>query len=212
MEGHRAAAAFCPTVDQGSDLCYHSDNARLSKAQDRQISCPKNIDDFLALYRHEDRSIQEFLDCLEDPKPSRNTASVSSEKCSDDSCVDQVVHETLPSISATKTAALSNVSRTSLDSLRADTRRAQNRKSQQRYRLKLKSSAQPYTPRPRNPKPKAQPTCPQHTPVTYSCQRLHRAMLTILGSRKEADSIFQQRTTGSSSTTGGTGDRHGGSA
>jgi hypothetical protein len=201
MEG--PASSFCQTVDQvsdASDPCYHSENARLCKAtQEHQISCPKNIDDFLALYRHEDWSIQEFLDCLEDPKPSRNMSSALQEKNIIDPYMDLVVKNVL-SISATENAAKSTVPLTNSDTLRADTRRAQNRKSQQRYRLKLKSSTQPHKPHPRTPKPKAQPTCPQHTPISYSCQRLHRAMLTILGSRKEADTIFQQRTTGSSSS------------
>ena len=169
-----------------------------SKVQDL-VSCPKNIDDFLELYRHEEWSIQEFLDCLEDPKPSQNMNASCSGECPAHSDSPRDIGSLSDSaMSVPKTAAAqptvqsSNVSRASRDSLRSEIRRYQNRKSQQRHRDKLKQSAIPRVPRSWRFKSRPQPFV--HSPDnTSSGQRLHLAMLTILGSSRETEARIFQR-------------------
>ena len=169
-----------------------------SKVQDL-VSCPKNIDDFLALYRHEEWSIQEFLDCLEEPKPSRNMYASRSGECTahsvsprDIGSLSDSAMSVPKSAAAQPTVQSSNVSRASRDSLRAEIRRYQNRISQQRYRDKLKQSALPHVPRSWKAKSRPQPFI--HSPENMSSgQRLHMAMLTILGSSRETEARIFQR-------------------
>jgi hypothetical protein len=156
-------------------------------------SCPKNIDDFLALYRHEEWSIQEFLDCLEDPKPSWNMHVPRSGVCTTDPEIPQDVPPSdsamLEPAAARLTFQSSNVPR---DLLRVEIRRHQNRKSQQRYREKLKKSVPPNAPHPRKPESHPQPSI-LSTDSASSCKRLHMAMLTILRSSRSAKARSSQR-------------------
>ena len=176
---------------------FHSNYNKDPKRQGLLESCPENIDDFLALYRHEEWSIQEFLECLEDSKPSRNMCAPSSEEFNVDCNFPQVELPSDSAISVPEPAASQSTievprspgAYTSYrDSIRAEIRRSQNRKSQQRYRENLKKSESLRVSHSR-----------KHPPVihnldsTSSCQRLHRAMLAILGSiRRTEGRIFQR--------------------
>ena len=172
-----------------------SDNADF-KGQGH-VSCPKNVDDFLALYRHEDWSIQEFLDCLEDPKPSHNVSMPWSGLCSSEDpflVQDNFLSDSAMLVPAAvqSTEPCSHVPHSFRDSLRVEIRRQQNRKSQQRYREKLKNSDLPHAPLPRKPKSRPQPALPNPDSAS-SCQRLHRARLTILGSRQMTEARIFRR-------------------
>ena len=202
MEGTPSTSPYHPavSVDRFSITSdpFNSSYLENPKMQDL-VSCPKNIDDFLELYRHEEWSIQEFLDCLEDPKPSQNVNASRSEECTAHSDSPRDIGSSSDSaMSVPKSAAAqptvqsSNVSRASRDSLRAEIRRYQNRISQQRYREKLKQSAPPHVPLPWKAKSRPQPFV--HSPDnTSSGQRLHLAMLTILGSSRETEARIFQR-------------------
>jgi hypothetical protein len=189
-----AASRHSDQLTSIPEFCNRDSSSENFKGHERRISCPDNIDDFLALYRHEDWSIQQFLDCLEDPRPSQNEPASCAAFLSADIC--HLFHDMSPEMMpAPEAATLSVVSKTYLDSLRADTRRRQNRNSQQRRRDKLKSSAlQQPAPHSQKPKLKVHPAI-RNTESSTSCQRLHRAMIRILGSRREAEArIFQPRT------------------
>ncbi len=198
MCGTAASTSPCYAAEDRPPIFHDQSNASDNdnlKSQD-SASCPKNIDDFLALYRHEDWSIQEFLDCLEDPKPSRNTCTADSNWLQENIPSDSAI---LAVADANSTVHSSNVSRSFRDSLRVEIRKQQNRKSQQRYREKLKKSALPNAVRglhpglhPRKPLLQPQPWIPNPESKS-SCQRLHMAMLTILRSRRDVEARIFQR-------------------